>query len=240
LTNRFPLYIINLIEKVHLINMKKFNESKPLTRRKTADFTKQEISKKVFVVNYKSHRKLCNAVMRFIGQVDHALHPVSHKGYRKIYKEIMNKKQFSFYNDWEGFLIPSRALKEFYRGDWNPLSKQEKLFLNSFKNIKGNFAVIALSPMSSPTTLKHEMAHALFEVNDKYQNEVLKVLNETDLKDVYRILRKAGYAEETLLDESHSCLMNNLSWLKNQGLRKVPTYYEASAKLNFIFDKYAI
>lgn len=218
--------------------MKKFKESKSLNRRKTPDFTKQEVSKKIFVLTYKTHRKLCNAVMRFVGFADFELEPVSHQIYRKLYKQVMNKKEFTFVDDWEGFLIPSEALTPFYEGAWNPLSKQEKLLLNSFKNVKGNFVIIALSPMSSATTMKHEMAHALFDTNSKYQKDVMNVLKRIDLNDVFKILKKNGYGEHELLDEAHTCLMNNLSWLKSEGLKKIPYYFETSARLNFIFDKY--
>lgn len=221
--------------------MRKFKDYKnnnPQTVKKP-DFTKQLVSKDIYVLNYSSHRKLCNAVMRFLSHVDlfpEIERPLSHNAFKKEYRK--KHGAFSFRTDWEGFVIPSRAIKPFSEGVWNPLSRQEKLFLNAFKNHKGPFAVIGVSPESSPTTLKHEMAHALYEVNLNYRKEVSKVLETVELKPIFRILKRNGYQDHVMNDEAHAYLMNNLSWLKQEGLKKVNTYYEACAKLNYLFEKY--
>lgn len=206
---------------------------------KKANFTIQLVSKNIYILNYSSHRKLCNAVMRFLSHVDlfpEISYPLSHRAFKNEYKK--KHGSFSFKDDWEGFLIPSRALTPFINGKWNPLSEQEKMFLNVVKKHKGRYAVIGVSPESSPTTLKHEMAHALFEVNDKYKQSVLKLLKEIDLTPIFKILKKNGYNEHVFEDEAQAYLMNNLNWLKKEGLTKIQKYYEICAKLNFLFDKH--
>lgn len=222
--------------------MAKYSNYNTLTRNKSTDFRKQEVCEGVFMVTYSSHKKLCNAVMRMIIRYDHEIEPMSLRKFKLAYKYLYNKKDFSFHEDWDGFLLTSEMMSHFYKGHWNPLSLQEQKLLKTFKSLysKGKkFAVIAVSETSTPSTLKHEVAHALFAINDNYHKEVYKVLDSINLKDVYRILRKQGYHEKDLDDEAHSYLMNNLNWLKEQGLKSYSSYFEVSAKLNYIFEKYA-
>lgn len=218
--------------------MRKFrdNKNKSWTSLvKKPDFTKQLVSENIYLLKYASHRKMCNALMRF-DLFPEISEPMSVAEFKRHYKK--RHGSFSFARDWEGFVIPSRAIEPFMDGSWNPLSTQEKLFLKTFKNIKKPFAVIAVSPLSSPTTLNHEMSHALYEVNLDYRREVSRVLESVDLKPIYKILKKNGYLESSFDDESHAYLMNNLNWLKKEGLRNISKYYEVCAKLNYLFDKY--
>ena len=222
--------------------MRKFRDTKNknIQIKKKPEFTKQLVSKNIFVLNYSSHQKMCNAVMRFLSTVDifpHLSEPMSLAAFKREYKKKYGS--FSFTKDWDGFVVPGHAFAAFDKGNWDPLSKQEKLLLKSFKNQKDyNFAVIAISSKSSPTTLKHEMAHALFEVNPDYKNEVLRLINTVDLRPVFKILKSHGYEECTIHDEAHAYLMNNLSWLESEGLRNIRSYYEVCAKLNYLFEKY--
>lgn len=142
-------------------------------------------------------------------------------------------------DQWDGFLMPSRDLQSFYDGHWNPLTRKEKEFLNKFKNINNDFYVIAVSPESCPTTIRHELAHAFWETKPLYRRKVKAVLKKVNLNPIFKILRETGYPEKLLLDEAQAVLSSNLLWLKKMGLKDYHKYYKVSGQLNMIFEELA-
>jgi len=143
--------------------------------------------------------------------------------------------EFTYYSDWNGFNIPSYILRPFYEGRFDPLSKQEKFFLDTFKDELGTFYIIGVHKEMKKIDqlLKHEIAHGLFYTNENYKAEVLQVLSRFDVRSIKEELRsKAGYHEQVLEDEVHAYSIDSRKKLKT------PIAKNLSEKLRRLYKKY--
>ncbi len=143
--------------------------------------------------------------------------------------------EFTYYSDWNGFNIPSYVLKPFYDGKFNPLSGEERNFLNIFKDEADTFYIIGVHRETKEANqlLKHEIAHGLFYTNDNYRFEVQQILSQFDIKAIKEELRlKAGYHEEVLEDEVHAYSIDFSSNLKT------PIPEKLSVELRKLYEKY--
>lgn len=143
--------------------------------------------------------------------------------------------KFTYYTDWNGFNIPSYALKPFYQGKFDPLSEQEKKILEIFKNKSEPFYIIGIYRKTKKINLllKHEVAHGLFYTNKNYRHEILEVLSKFNIEPIKEELRsKAGYNEQVLEDEVHSHGISSAKKLKT----KIPR--ELTKQLQEIYKRY--
>ena len=112
---------------------------------------------------------------------------------------------FTYLQDWSGFNVPSTALKPFYEGKFDPLSRKEQALLRMFKRERGPFYIIGLSRKAD---LTHELAHALFFTRPAYRKAVLSELGKWDTSAIARHLAKLGYHKAVLTDEVHAYLVS--------------------------------
>ena len=74
------------------------------------------------------------------------------------------------YSDtWVGFNFPSVVLVPFKQGLFDPLTSEEKELLGLLKYRYDNYYIIGAQNNS---TLRHELAHAMYGFNQKYKNEI--------------------------------------------------------------------
>ncbi len=143
--------------------------------------------------------------------------------------------KFTYYFDWNGFNIPSSVLKPFYQGRFDPLSEQERKFLERFKDELEPFYVIGVHKETKNLNsyLRHEIAHGLFFTDEDYRNEVLKLLSQFDTEHIKEELSsKAGYHEQVLDDEVHAHSIATGRKLK------IPIPQELVTRLRRLNDKY--
>jgi hypothetical protein len=157
--------------------------------------------------------------------------------FKKWYKKEKKSKKFTYYKDWTGFNIPSRILKPFVLGKFDPLTKFEKIFLDLTKNEEGRFYVIGTFKNGD---LRHEVAHALFYVNPAYRREVKKILKTMDLKIFYdQFKQMGGYHPSVWLDETHAYLMEpDKKWFKDEFGFPVSKFGKQRKRLLAVFKKY--
>jgi hypothetical protein len=111
---------------------------------------------------------------------------------------------FTYYQDWAGFNVPSTALQPFYQGKFDPLIEKEKRLLRLFKNVRGRFYVIGVY---NPGDLTHELAHALFFTDADYRRAAREAMRGYDTSALKNQLAKAGYAKHVIADEVHAYLI---------------------------------
>ena len=114
--------------------------------------------------------------------------------------------------DWSGYNFPSYVLEPFIRGMFDPLTSYEQDIVSALKNKQGKFYVIGTSEDYSKA-LDHEIAHALYYVDQKYREAVDKVLDRVDLTELRRIMTDMGYCDEVLDDECHAYLSADYDWI---------------------------
>ncbi|VVB82491.1 Uncharacterised protein [uncultured archaeon] len=130
--------------------------------------------------------------------------------------------KFTYYDDWEGFNIPSYVLNPFYSGKFNPLSDKEKRFLELFEKEKEKFYVIGVNKETKTlgADLTHEIAHGLFYTDKDYREEILNVLSRYNLEKLKTELKEMKYHRDVLEDECHAYSINAV---KKRGLKtKIP------------------
>jgi hypothetical protein len=70
-----------------------------------------------------------------------------------------------------------------------------------FENLKGRFYVIGIYDGGKKGTLTHELAHALFFIDDDYRQAVREAMRGYDTSALEEKLLKAGYARHVIPDE---------------------------------------
>ena len=206
--------------------------------RKAKPYT--EVLPRVYHVNMKDQETLARCFCRF---QEHFESP-KFRGkvftlgeFREWYKESQGEDgQFSYYQDWNGFNIPSYVFDAFKRGLFDPLTEDEQYLLNLFKDKDYEFYVIGTHSGDDKESLRHEMCHALYYLNSEYKKEVQEYLVNFDLRKLNKWLLEMGYCEEVLLDECHAYLASDSTYLKKdhgivikgnpeRGLKKIREFY---------------
>lgn len=111
--------------------------------------------------------------------------------------------EWSYYQDWFGFNLPSFVLKPFRDGLFDPLSAEEQALLALFQGREDDFYVIGSQDANS---LEHEVAHGLFATVPSYQEEASRIVlaNREALASVFEYVAKRQYHEVTHVDEVHA------------------------------------
>ncbi len=115
---------------------------------------------------------------------------------------------FSYCDDWIGFNIPGHVVFDCFPNDINERTKYDKIILDvcTTSNIYpgDNVYLIGVRDDDDGSTLKHEIAHALYMIDPEYKKEVsklLKNLNKTTKDYFIDILRDYGYTKSVFADE---------------------------------------
>jgi succinate dehydrogenase flavin-adding protein (antitoxin of CptAB toxin-antitoxin module) len=128
------------------------------------------------------------------------------KEYKVWFKQENNTKQFTYCNLFDGFNLPDYVFTPFLNGKFNPLSKNEKSFLNEVKLLTPPFYIIGLSYVKNRffDIFNHELAHGFFYLNKNYKNEMINLINQLP-KNIYKHLTREllsmGYHKEHIVDE---------------------------------------
>lgn len=114
----------------------------------------------------------------------------------------------NYHTTWIGFNFPSKVLKPFIDGLFDPLTDEEHKLLELLRYRKDSFYIIGAQNNS---TLRHELSHALYSSNDKYRNEINSFIQKNAKKVIKlnKILLKKGYSKEVINDEIQAYITDN-------------------------------
>lgn len=148
--------------------------------------------------------------------------------------------EFSFFEDWAGFNIPSSVLKPFRKGKFDPLSRKERALLDVVNGAPEPFYVIGCAE-EDDGMVAHEFVHGLFFTAPKYRADVLACIRQLrgtkPMRRMRKRLRKMGYCTAVLDDEHNAYLVTGLyGTLKDRRLRKASCQLKAVFKKHFGFD----
>jgi hypothetical protein len=160
--------------------------------------------------------------------------------FKKWYMKSQNKKKFTYYKDWSGYNIPSKELKPFLDGEFDPLNWKEKQFLEIFRNVKGRFYIICTyrRDRTEQETIDHETAHGMFWREKEYKKKVKEYLKGKDCEELVKKFYKMGYSKEVIVDETNAYLANDLPWLRKKRKLKGEQYDKYASDLNKLFKHY--
>jgi hypothetical protein len=141
---------------------------------------------------------------------------------------------FTYYQDWSGFNVPSTALRPFHDGKFDPLSEKEKRLVRLFERAREPFYVIGVFGRAAQS-LTHELAHALFFTDADYGQAVCEAMGDYDIKALQKEIREAGYADHVIADETQAYLVAPSSGLGAATKRLAPL----RRKLRALFKRHA-
>jgi hypothetical protein len=113
------------------------------------------------------------------------------------------------YNElWIGFNFPSSVLIPFHKGLFDPLTSEEKELLGLLKYRHDNYYIIGAQNNS---TLRHELAHAMYGFNQKYKDEIDNLIkkHKKDFAKASGYILKKGYDKSVLNDELQAYITDN-------------------------------
>jgi hypothetical protein len=180
----------------------------------------EEILANVFNVNFETQNELARTFVRF---QEYFENPVfKGKTFRLdefkdwyIANSPKGKKtgKFTYFQDWDGFNLPSDTLDPFYKGRFDPLSKEEIKLLDEFEPKRNtDFYMIGTYGDITIATMKHEISHGLFYTNPEYKKQVLQVVDNMDpeaKKMINQFLSESGgYHPDVWQDETQAYLLD--------------------------------
>lgn len=114
----------------------------------------------------------------------------------------------SYHTHWHGFNFPSRVLKPFKDGLFDPLTKEEESLLELLRYRNDDFYIIGAQ---TKEYLRHELSHALYHYDKKYRLEIDTFLNKynNQIKHISKYILNKGYTKEVLNDELQAYITDN-------------------------------
>jgi len=214
-------------------------------------FILSDITSKIVHIGYKKQRSLTSTFLRFqeyYESPEFCDKIFTLKEFKEWYvtqwPQELGKSRFTYYSDWNGFNLPSTGLKPFYDGLFNPLTKNEREFLATFKDRFESgevFCVVGTYDDNDLETLKHETAHGLYFTCPKYKEMVLDSLTglkARSTKKLEKFLKSNSYHPKVWEDEKHAYLLANSGWLKaHYGISSKDTI-RVSKELNILYDNF--
>jgi hypothetical protein len=168
--------------------------------------TKKKIADRIFVVRFDSQFALASTFLRF---QEHYESPrfrnrvFSLEAFMDWYADN-NGGEFSYYEDWSGFNVPSTTFEPFYQGKFDPLLRKEQRLLRLFRKERAPFYVIGIADKA---VLKHELAHALFFTRPGYKKAVLAAMRRYNTSAIRKQLVRLGYHRAVVIDEVQAYLV---------------------------------
>jgi len=200
----------------------------------------EQIKPNIYHVSYDNKDDMHNACVRIFATYE--TEEFKDKIFtEKEFREWFNKIYGSDFNDsWSGFNFSSKVIKPFIGGDFDPLNPDEKELIDLFRNINGEYSIIATYSTYKyiHETLPHEIAHALWEFNSEYKDEIRKILNQYNTQSLKDFIKKQWkYKNELLEDELQAFLLTNKDMLEENGFDTSP-YHELMNKIKQVYERY--
>lgn len=172
------------------------------TPHKKSRIIKHRVAEGIYLLRFETQYELTSTFLRV---QEHYESPEFHgriftlEQYMDWY--VAENGAFTYFKDWSGFNVPSTAFAPFYAGKFDPLTRKEQRLLGLFRNLQGRFYVIGIYDGGKKGTLTHELAHALFFIDDDYRHAVREAMRGYDTSALEKKLIGAGYARHVIPDE---------------------------------------
>jgi hypothetical protein len=175
---------------------------------------KSRVAKGIYLLRFKTQYELAATFLRV---QEHYESPKFHGRIFSLEQYMdwyaVRYGNFTYYQDWSGFNVPSTAFAPFYDGKFDPLSEKEKQLLRLFENLRERFYVIGIYDSAAKSSLTHELAHALFFTDDAYREAARAAMRGYDTSALQQKLAKAGYGKHVIPDEVQAYLVGPSSTL---------------------------
>lgn len=213
-------------------------------QKKLVKFQLQEIIPGVIHLNFSKQTDLTSTLLRFQEYYESPKFRNKHftiPEFVRWYKTTRSGK-FSYLKDWSGFNFPSSVVETF----WNKWSNKktnftvrEKQVLLNLPDKSNKFYVIGTYGKTNnkdyKLILKHELAHALYYLDENYKKQVLQVLKKVEVKPIHQYLKKLGYHKSVWMDETNAYILTDQDDLLES---QITISQNVSHQLDKLYTKY--
>lgn len=152
---------------------------------------------------------------------------------------------FTYPNDWDGFNILGKVIFDLNQRGIQDINRYDRMMFSIAELIRSkeensvDFCIIGTSDTDPELddTFNHELAHALFVVDEKYKTEATKLVNALPTRSknfLFKKLKECDYSDELIIDEANAYLSTGLYETFNVRLIKKHT-----KSFEELFTKYA-
>ena len=209
---------------------------------KTMQYKLKEVHPKIFLLTTKD---AYNLAMHFCRVQEYYENPVWRKKiftmfeFMEWYAKEKGEGAFTYPNDWGGFNIPSKTLRDLYSGskipDENKYDEEMQSIIMTIEDegYKGKQFYLIGSLESEKGTIKHEIAHGLWATDRKYKKKMQECIDNLT-KEQYDCLKQwlfdHMYCKEVVDDEIQAYLSTGLAEDMNASLRRARIPYRTMRK----------
>ena len=120
------------------------------------------------------------------------------------YAKDQEDNKFTYFEDWNGFNVPGNMLNRFYHIFGSDMSDKEYKLFDVLGHMGNERYYIIGIVEGEVDIIEHEIAHALYYLNEDYKHEMRRIINNMT-KSMKRIaekyLKKLGYCKTVYKDE---------------------------------------
>lgn len=208
----------------------------------------------VIYLKFQNQYEVCSTFMRLQEFYESPFKPIRGKVFSlELLMDLYAKQQgnFTYTSDWGGFNVPGHVVNDFYDKFYDGLLAKEQRLYDMIYETDGmgnqvppedleRYYVIGLYEEGS---LDHELAHALYYLNDDYRrvvNALVKALPKTTGETIKKWLLDKGYSKPLVVDETNAYLATDCKdeLLKRFG-KRVGNRYEKFAPFREAYEKYS-
>lgn len=186
--------------------------------------TFSEIAPRVFLISADTSEELARLFVRFQEYYESPRFKgevFTLEEFESWYQESRGASTFTYYDDWSGFNIPGWVIEDFAI-KFHYLSKDEEWLVNKVWDamVDNSPYYVIGAAKGEQDTFQHEIAHALFYLNNDYKAKVTAILdaNTALLAPLGQHLRDMGYGESVIEDEKHAYLLTERRYMNSLGL----------------------
>jgi hypothetical protein len=182
----------------------------------------KEIAPRIFHINAKSSYDLSMLFLRYQEFYESSSPRFKNKfftilEFMEYYVENKKDKVFTYPADFVGYNLPSYVIKEVLslirlNHDQNFYDAEMSEIFEACSDEDGSpFYLIGTHGNNK---IKHEIAHALFYLNQSYKDAMMSLISDIDIKELnllYDILSRFGYDKDVHIDEAQAYLATGLT-----------------------------
>lgn len=149
---------------------------------------------------------------------------------------------FTYMVDWNGFNVPGHVVNNFFHTFKDDLLDKEKILQAGIENaVTGMDKFYLIGTHSDKDYSEHEIAHALWYLDEDYSADALDVMSYIDPTTVKKMsdwLLNEGYTKHVILDETNAYFSTDTPRELAERLESEELPWNQIMPLHFLFHKY--
>lgn len=185
------------------------------------DFKIKEVRPKVFLFEFADQYDMCMHFMRYQEYYESASPKFRCKKFTifefmRWYSKTYGHGAFTYCTDWDGFNVPGSVIREIWSGGILDANQYDRAMWQGYCNCvnKAGNNIYIIGATKDQAALKHEVAHAFFQLRPEYKKKMIKLVKSLPLpimNETKANLKKVGYTPKVYTDEIQAYMSTGLT-----------------------------